>query len=80
MSRLKVVFQGLLPKTGEVVVVQPEKIIPQNEAKELYNICHKAFPENKVVILLPKANIISYDKEEFLKFLDSLRELVETGE
>lgn len=77
MKRLKVAFEGILPGKGDVVVVQPKSLIRQDKAKELYDICKESFPDNKVVILLPESSIKTYDKDEFLKFLDSLRKMVE---
>lgn len=75
--RLKVTFEGVEVRDGDVVVVRPSSLIPRCDAKELYDIAQKAFPNNHVVVLLPEYSIKTYDKEAFLEFLESLRKLVE---
>lgn len=75
--RMKVSFEGVNPAPGDVVVIRPSVAILQHEAKELWEISKKAFPDNSVVILPPDINLINYSKEEFLKFLDNLKKLVE---
>ena len=75
--RLKVSFEGIEVKPDDTVVIRPNELIIQHEAQKLYEVSKKAFPNNNVVILLPGYSIKTYNKKEFLEFLESLKKMVE---
>lgn len=76
--RLKVFYEGVDVKPGEIVVVRPEREhITASEAKELHEITQRAFPDNRVVIIWADAHIQKYDRESFLAFLDTLKRQME---
>lgn len=75
--RLKISYFGVNAKPGDVIVVKPNDLITRQTAKEVCEVTKKAFPDNKVVVMLPDYLVKNYNKEEFLKFLDELRDMVE---
>ena len=76
--RLKVFYEGVDVKPGDVVVVRPEReLVTASEAQELHKITQNAFPDNRVVIIWADSHIQKYDKESFLAFLDTLKRQME---
>lgn len=76
--RLKVFYEGVNVKPGDVVVVRPEReLVTASEAQELHRITQNAFPDNRVVIIWADSYIQKYDRESFLTFLDTLKRQTE---
>ena len=75
--RMKVSFEGMEVKPGDVVVIRPQTVEPQYRIKDLYDTAKLAFPNHLVVIMFPEYEIKTYDKNEFMEFLESLKKLVE---
>lgn len=75
--RIKMSFEGKEVKPGDVIVVRPKELISAWDAKEAYDTVKDAFPDHQVVILPPDYYLETYDKENFKKFLDNQRKIVE---
>lgn len=75
--RIKMSFEGKEVKPGDVVVVRTKALVSAWDAKEAYDTVKDAFPDHHVVILPPDYYLETYNKEEFKKFLDNQRKIVE---
>lgn len=74
--RMKASFEGINAGPDDVIVVRPNDVTMMN-AKRVWEICKQAFPDNKLLVLRPDCELHKYDKEEFMKFWENVKNEIE---
>ena len=75
--RMKASFEGINVGPDDVIVVRPHDVSMMVDAKRVWEICKQAFPDNKLLVLRPDCDLHKYDKEEFMKFWENVKNEIE---
>ena len=75
--RLKASFKGINAGPDDVIVVRPNNVELMMDAKRIWEVCKQAFPNNKILVLRPDCDLEKYDKEQFMKFWEDVKNNIE---
>lgn len=75
--RLKMSFEGIGVEPGDVVLIRPHGDIDADTAQQIWKECKHIFPNNDVLILRPDCELQKYNKNEFMKFWNEVKNKIE---